>query len=121
VGNNDIDEILLGTRFRDINNYIMTKNTDPLDIYVFNKRYNHTESYYDNYDDSYESRISIMNWVPYSKIMNLERLAEGGFGIIYKTILSYKNNKIVALKRLKNSQKLSKEFLSEVIYSDVIK
>ncbi|RIA95074.1 hypothetical protein C1645_758477, partial [Glomus cerebriforme] len=56
-----------------------------------------------------------MEWISYSRITNLEKLAEGGFGIIYKANFLGKNNTI-AVKRLKSSQKISKEFLSEVIY-----
>ncbi|RIA92274.1 kinase-like domain-containing protein [Glomus cerebriforme] len=67
-----------------------------------------------------------MEWIPYSQIMNLEKLAEGGFGIIYKAIWleggihgissswSRRKNEIIAAKRLKSSQKISKEFLNEL-------
>ncbi|RIA95068.1 hypothetical protein C1645_758451 [Glomus cerebriforme] len=55
-----------------------------------------------------------MKWISYSQITNLEKLAEGGFGIIYKAIWNLDTT--IAVKRLKNSQKISKEFLNEVIY-----
>ncbi|RIA92250.1 hypothetical protein C1645_765552, partial [Glomus cerebriforme] len=62
-------------------------------------------------------------WISYSQITNLEKIAEGGFSIIYKAIwLDRKfpydlgENKIIAVKRLKSSQKISKDFLNEVIY-----
>ncbi|EXX69462.1 hypothetical protein RirG_095860 [Rhizophagus irregularis DAOM 197198w] len=45
------------------------------------------------------------------KIVSLEKLAEGGFGIImYKAILFDESHKVVALKRLKKSQKIVKSF-----------
>ncbi|RIA85194.1 kinase-like domain-containing protein [Glomus cerebriforme] len=67
-----------------------------------------------------------MEWIPYSQIKNLEKLAEGGFGIIYKAIWlnggihgissswSRRKNEIIAVKRLKSSQEISKEFLNEL-------
>ncbi|RIA79151.1 hypothetical protein C1645_794818 [Glomus cerebriforme] len=55
-----------------------------------------------------------MKWISYFQITNLKKLAEGGFGIIYKAI--WGKNKTIAVKRIKSSQKISKEFLNEVIY-----
>jgi serine/threonine protein kinase len=54
-----------------------------------------------------------MEWIPYSQIRNLEKIAEGGFGIIYKAI--WLNKTTVAVKRFQNSQDISKHFLNEVI------
>ncbi|EXX58921.1 Sps1p [Rhizophagus irregularis DAOM 197198w] len=52
-----------------------------------------------------------VRWVPYSQIKNLEKIAEGGFGTVYKAIW---NNEPVAVKRFSNSQNISKYFLNEL-------
>ena len=54
-----------------------------------------------------------MRWIPYSQIKNLTKIAEGGYGIIYKATLS--DDETVAIKRFFNSQNFSKYFLNEVI------
>jgi serine/threonine protein kinase len=53
-----------------------------------------------------------MEWIPCSQINNLENIAEGGFGTIYKAI--WLNKTPVAVKRFSNSQDISKYFLNEV-------
>ncbi|RHZ76555.1 hypothetical protein Glove_196g36 [Diversispora epigaea] len=64
----------------------------------------------------------IWRWIDYSKLKNIEYLAEGGFGSIWKAewidmpeevFEFYKSNQ-VALKKLKNSQEISSEFLKEL-------
>ena len=67
-----------------------------------------------------------MEWIPYSQITNCKKIAEGGFGIIYKAIWINassryddflrirEKNKTVAIKRFLNSQNISKYFLNEV-------
>ena len=71
-------------------------------------------------DDAKEWEI--WRWINYSKFKDIEYLAEGGFGSIWKAdwidmpeelFEFYKSNQ-VALKKLKNSQKISSEFLKEV-------
>ena len=54
-----------------------------------------------------------MRWIPYSQIKNLTKIAEGGYGIIYKATLS--DDETVAIKSFFNSQSISKYFLNEVI------
>ena len=70
----------------------------------------------------------IMEWISYSQILDMEKIAEGGFGIIYKATWldgplierSYSNysyrrkNQTVIVKRFENSQSISKQFLGEV-------
>ena len=46
------------------------------------------------------------------EIKNLEEIAEGGFGIVYKATLDYRT---VAVKRFLKSQNINKYFLNEVI------
>ena len=55
-----------------------------------------------------------MKWLPYSQIKNLTEIAKGGFGIIYKATFSSLDEP-VALKKIFNSQNMSKCFLNEVI------
>ncbi|RIA80520.1 kinase-like domain-containing protein [Glomus cerebriforme] len=97
-GNSDIDALLHDSRFNIINDISSIDVTNPLNVYHFIK-YNVLES--------------LMEWIPYSRIRNLEELSEGGFGIIYKANWLTREN-IVAVKKLKNSQKISKEFLNEL-------
>ncbi|GBC06429.1 hypothetical protein RclHR1_06820008 [Rhizophagus clarus] len=56
------------------------------------------------------SKLNI-NWIPYSQISNLEKIAEGGFGIIHKALI---DEKVVAVKEILNSQNPSNYFLNEV-------
>ncbi|RHZ84618.1 hypothetical protein Glove_79g104 [Diversispora epigaea] len=64
----------------------------------------------------------IWRWINYSKFKDIEYLAEGGFGSIWKAewidmpeelFEFYKSNQ-VALKKLKDSQDISSEFLKEL-------
>ena len=61
--------------------------------------------------------FSKIKWIPYSQITDLKEIAEGGFGIVYKAI---NNGKVVAIKKLSNSQNSSKYFLNEVIFKSII-
>ncbi|POG68791.1 hypothetical protein GLOIN_2v1632799, partial [Rhizophagus irregularis DAOM 181602=DAOM 197198] len=81
-----------------IDDYI--KNTNPLKIY----------SYIKDKLNSSPSKLKI-DWIPYSQIKNLEKIAEGGFGIIYKAKI---DGKVVAVKGFLNSQDPSNDFLNEV-------
>ncbi|RHZ70804.1 hypothetical protein Glove_267g10 [Diversispora epigaea] len=64
----------------------------------------------------------IWRWINYSKFKDIEYLAKGGFGSIWKAewidmpeelFEFYKSNQ-VALKKLKDSQEISSEFLKEI-------
>ncbi|RHZ85624.1 hypothetical protein Glove_63g55 [Diversispora epigaea] len=65
----------------------------------------------------------IWKWIDYSKFKNIEYLAEGGFDSVWKTewinmpeeLFGFYNSNQVALKKLKNSQQISSEFLKELI------
>ncbi|RHZ60199.1 hypothetical protein Glove_357g19 [Diversispora epigaea] len=64
----------------------------------------------------------IWRWIDYSKLKNIEFLAEGGFGRIWKAewidmpeeVFNFYKSNQVALKKLKNSQEISSEFLKEL-------
>src|ERR1044072_7287217 len=76
------------------------------------------------------NRHEVLEWIPYDRFENIEYLAEGGFGTVYKAIWidgcirgwslyqnkcrRYTNAKVV-LKCLKDSQNLDTDFLQEVI------
>ncbi|RHZ45078.1 hypothetical protein Glove_692g54 [Diversispora epigaea] len=72
--------------------------------------------------DENANEWEIWRWIDYSKLKNIEYLAEGGFGSIWKAewidmpeevFEFYKSNQ-VALKKLKNSQEISSGFLKEL-------
>ncbi|RHZ82111.1 hypothetical protein Glove_114g165 [Diversispora epigaea] len=72
--------------------------------------------------DENANEWEIWSWIDYSKFKDVEYLAEGGFGSVWKAewvdmpeelFRSYKSNQ-VALKKLKNSQQISSEFLNEL-------
>ncbi|RHZ89442.1 hypothetical protein Glove_14g11 [Diversispora epigaea] len=71
--------------------------------------------------DNNAKEWEIWRWINYSKFKNIEYLAEGGFGSIWKAewvdmpeelFEFYKSNQ-VAFKKLKDSQKISSEFLRD--------
>ena len=72
-----------------------------------------------------------MEWIPYDRFYDIEFIAKGGFGKVYKAnwidgsikkwdIIKNQNwvrgesNKFVALKSLNNSKNVTLEFLNEV-------
>jgi hypothetical protein len=80
-----------------------------------------------------KSYTSYLEWIPFEDFEDVKFLASGGFGIVYKAmwktgeriddaldehITPYKRERSekvpVALKRLNNSQSVSKDFLDEV-------
>jgi hypothetical protein len=110
-GNHNIDKFLYfininsnNDNYYEIANYInnTNKNSNQLNIY------NHSFI-----QDKFTLK-SKLKWFSYSQIKNLEQIAEGGFGIIYK---ASNNGNIVAIKKVLNSQDPSKQFLNEVIFN----
>ena len=75
-------------------------------------------------------RWEVLEWIEYDRFENVEYLAKGGFGTTYKATwkdgfldysyfnnqLKRKENCLVALKCLHNSQDITVEFLKEVRY-----
>ena len=73
-----------------------------------------------------------LEWIEYDRFENIEYVAKGGFGTIYKAIwkdgmicwrnyvtnqwIKCKSNTTVALKSLNNSKDITLEFLNEVIF-----
>uniref|UniRef100_U9UPE0 Protein kinase domain-containing protein n=1 Tax=Rhizophagus irregularis (strain DAOM 181602 / DAOM 197198 / MUCL 43194) TaxID=747089 RepID=U9UPE0_RHIID len=105
-GNHNIDEFLDSTI--DTNDEIakyMNNTDDPLKIYEFIKN---------------KVKVSCKNikMIEYSETEDFERIAEGGFGIIYKATWNNKSlesySSIVAVKKFLNSQDISKDFINEL-------
>ncbi|POG81705.1 kinase-like domain-containing protein [Rhizophagus irregularis DAOM 181602=DAOM 197198] len=59
----------------------------------------------------YHSTKPKIKWISYSQIKSLKKIAEGGFGIIYKALI---NGDVVAIKKVLNSQEPNKYFLNEL-------
>ena len=67
-----------------------------------------------------------IEWIPYDDLKDIKEIGKGGFATVYKGEWSngprfvsgnercYYNNGPVALKKLKDSQNISDEFLKEV-------
>jgi len=122
-GNCNIDEFLASSRIINSNQHLITNytnNEDPLNAYSSIIK---TTSYSENPMNVYRFIKTIfyseskMIWIPYSQIKNLSKIAEGGFSIIYKATWSDGiNDTDVAIKKLFDSQNISKYFLNEVIF-----
>src|SRR6266496_1624366 len=72
----------------------------------------------------------VLEWIPYDRFYNIEYIAKGGFGKVYRANWidgnirkwdnkhqnweRYEPNKFVALKSLNNSKNVTLEFLNEV-------
>ena len=75
----------------------LDENSDLLGVYNFIKKN--------------KKKYDLIKWIPYSQITNLKKIAEGGFGIVYKAEYDCET---VAIKKFLNSQNISKHFLNEV-------
>jgi serine/threonine protein kinase len=81
------------------------KKSNPLDVYNF------VGSIFSNTNNINSNQLVIKE-IPHTQVTNLEQIAEGGFGVIYKANWLGDN---VAVKRFNNSHIISKHFLNEVI------
>ena len=76
-----------------------------------------------------DRRYQIIEWIEYSNLENVEFVAHGGFGSVYKAVwkdgpikvndgnkfeLQRSSNKEVAVKKFRNATHVSLEFLNEV-------
>ena len=121
----------------DITKFINTGNSDLVDFLV-SVRYEfgiaeiandvkNIDKYFVPYEiiwdklSKHRPELQRLNYIPYSQFTNIKKIAEGGYGIVYQATwlnvpknnyftLSKGENKIVILKRFKNSQC----FLNEV-------
>uniref|UniRef100_U9UNT2 Protein kinase domain-containing protein n=1 Tax=Rhizophagus irregularis (strain DAOM 181602 / DAOM 197198 / MUCL 43194) TaxID=747089 RepID=U9UNT2_RHIID len=96
-------EFLDSTRIKNDNYHLIANYMDndtirsPIEMYSFIR-------------DKLRS-VNRIEWIPYSQITNLKKIAEGGFSIIYKA--TWKGTD-VAVKKLRDSQNISKHFLNEL-------
>ena len=104
-GNHDVDEFL-----KNINNIKHHQISDCMNN--IDKNSNFIKEVYEYVRNILTSSITT-KWIPYSRITNLEKIAEGGFSIIYKATTLI--NGTVAVKKILNSRDISKCFLNEVI------
>src|SRR5437867_3437786 len=74
--------------------------------------------------------LKVLEWIPYDRFYDIEYIAKGGFGKVYKANWidgfinewdnknqnwkRYESNKFVALKSLNNSKNVTSEFINEV-------
>ncbi|CAB5192141.1 unnamed protein product [Rhizophagus irregularis] len=89
------------TRVNDNSHHLIANypSSNPLKVYNFIKR----------------SYLRGITWIPYSKIKNLKKIAEGGFSTIYKATWSNgTRDSDVAIKKLINSRGINKYFLNEL-------
>jgi hypothetical protein len=113
-GNCIIDEFIVSTKinynnFQSIANYLDNNtNLNPLNIYGFIRNM----LYLSKLDERE------IKWIPHFQIENKKEIAEGGFSIIYKATyrVGMKDTDVV-LKKLRDSQNISKYFLNEVIFN----
>ena len=79
---------------------------------------------------STNNHLQVLEWIPYDRFYDIEYIAKGGFGKVYRANwidgnihywdnknqnwIRYEPNKFVALKSLNNSQNVTSEFLNEV-------
>ena len=119
-GNCDLDDFLYDPNFNNdlqLDKAISETSRDPMNVYDFIRK---------NYEKIQPEPI--MEWIPYSQISDMEKIAKGGFGIIYRATWldgplkknhydskNYRHkNQTVIVKRFGNSQSISKSFLNEV-------
>ncbi|RIA81188.1 kinase-like domain-containing protein [Glomus cerebriforme] len=106
-GNCYLDDFLLNSRF-DIKNPGINKFADKIkNLGNYFKPCEIVSSIYPNY----KKPENIMKLIPYFLFTNVKKIAEGGFGIIYRATWI---NRTVILKKCKNSQDISKDFLNEL-------
>ncbi|EXX50703.1 Sps1p [Rhizophagus irregularis DAOM 197198w] len=96
-----IEEFLASTRINNKNlhsiaNYMKKTIRSPFEVHSFIRN---------------NLPIIGIEWIPYSQITNLKKIAEGGFSIIYKATWEGTD---VAVKKLRDSQNISKHFLNEL-------
>ncbi|RIA91108.1 kinase-like domain-containing protein [Glomus cerebriforme] len=124
IRDNEIGDFLYNTRnvisYCDIVEYMkeIDKYGDtPLNVYKCLK-----ERIYKNFNPE-----AVMEWIPYSRIKNLKKIAQGGFSSIYQATWldggingaeyssSYRReNEVIAIKKFSGSQHVSNHFLDEV-------
>ncbi|GBB91983.1 hypothetical protein RclHR1_19480002, partial [Rhizophagus clarus] len=72
---------------------------------------------------AYDNPLEALGWIPHDKFDDIDYIAKGGFGKVYKANWKRLNDKemIVALKSLDNSKNVTLEFMNEVILHNKVK
>ncbi|RIA90662.1 kinase-like domain-containing protein [Glomus cerebriforme] len=113
-GNELLDEFLFGSRLDIFNNIKITENNFYIQYFIkYFSPYGIYSSIYQNCDFA-KIESNLMKWIPYSQFTNVKKIAEGGFGIIYKATWLDRRNRTIILKRFKNFQDISKILLNEL-------
>src|SRR4051794_37152125 len=107
-GNLNIDEFLVSTRTNINGHKQIVDHVNNIDNIDNNSNSLHVYRFIEDKLKNINSK-RIMEWIPYTQITDLKKIAAGGFGIIYKAI--WLNKTQVAVKRFKDSKYL----LNEVI------
>ncbi|GES73196.1 kinase-like domain-containing protein [Rhizophagus clarus] len=89
---------------------------------TFVKNFNSFEIYdaFFKYKNGHDCCKTPIKWIPYSRIENLEKIAEGGFSDIYKALWRHFNcveesyKKTVVIKKFLNLRVMNKYFLNEL-------
>jgi len=112
-GNSDLDDFLVNLRLYRLKIAEFADNVKNIDKYFLPLKI--CDSIYRDYK-GIGSGILMKSWIPYTQFTDIKKIAEGGFGIIYKAtwLDGSSKNKTIILKRFKNSQDISKYFLNEV-------
>ncbi|PKY27870.1 kinase-like protein [Rhizophagus irregularis] len=96
---------------------IIYDNLSKLKLTEFAKSLKMIDKYFEPFiiDLTFEKRYDReqIKWIPYSQFTNINEIARGGFGIIYKAIWSSENETVI-LKRFENSKNIEKYFLNEL-------
>ncbi|UZO07251.1 uncharacterized protein OCT59_027543 [Rhizophagus irregularis] len=96
---------------------IIYDNLSKLKFTEFAKSLKMIDKYFEPFiiDLTFEKRYDReqIKWIPYSQFTNINEIARGGFGIIYKAIWSSENESVI-LKRFENSKNIEKYFLNEL-------
>jgi hypothetical protein len=111
-GNFIIEEFLVSTRIKSDNYHLIANYMNNKTIRGLNEV--NGVDMYSYICNKLRSQGAAIKWIPYSQITNLKKIAEGGFSIIYKATWE---GTVVAVKKLRDSQNISKYFLNEVIFT----
>ncbi|RGB35846.1 hypothetical protein C1646_758872 [Rhizophagus diaphanus] len=119
-GNSVLDDFLVNIRSYQLEIAKFANNVKNIDKYLIP-----SEIYYDPFRDNFKKQL--MRYIPYSQFTNVNKIAEGGFSIVYQAtwsdgsinnaydIWTKEEDKVVILKRFKNSQCAKKYFMSELM------
>lgn len=77
--------------------------------------YNNLTSGNDDIDDFISSTSNSVEWIPFYKFVNIEKIGEGGFSLVYKAIWKKDDKEIITLKAFHEIELLLKEVKNSFI------